>query len=157
MKRPLRVLVLLQMPERLPFASKWSFLERTIALWFRILSCGFFMLCSFPFRSFTVHSLRNRIVSFRPDVVLKEKSFEFAGKRLEHLESREVLCVRCPKNLVVSAGPGYKTFKEWIRYFYNNVIDRLFEATSQSINDRRVDTLRLDTNQLPLIRGPTVH
>ena len=67
------------------------------------------------------------------------------------------MCVHRPKVLIVSAGPGYEILREWIRCLYNNVIHRLFEATSQSINDPRVQTLRLDTKQLALIRDATVH
>ena len=88
---------------------------------------------------------------------MKEEADEFLGKRLEHSESREVLCVHRPKVLNVSAGPGYGTWREWIRCLYNNVIDRLFEATIQSTNDRGVQTLHLDTNQLVLIRDPNMH
>ena len=33
---------------------------------------------------------------------LKEKSFAFVGKCLEHLESREIFCVHRPKLLAVS-------------------------------------------------------
>ena len=75
---------------------------------------------------------------------LKEKTFAFLGKCLEHLESREELCVHCPEVLTVSAGPGYKVFREWIRCLYNNVTDCLCVATSQSINDRREQMVRLD-------------
>ena len=63
-------------------------------------------------------------------------TFAFVGKSLEHLENREILCVQRPKFLTVSASPGYKTLREWIRCLYNNVIDRLCAATNQSTNDR---------------------
>ena len=88
---------------------------------------------------------------------LKEKTFAFVGKGLEHLEKREILCVHRRKFLTVSAGPGYKSLREWIRCLYNNVIDRLCVATSQSINDRGEQMLRLDTSQPNLIRVPIVH
>ena len=39
---------------------------------------------------------------------LKEKTFSFVGNGLEHLESREILCVHRPKVLTVSAGPDTK-------------------------------------------------
>ena len=73
------------------------------------------------------------------------------------MERREIVCVHRPKFLTVSAGPGYEILREWIRCLYNNVIDRLCVATSQSINDRREQMLRLDTSQLALIRVPIVH
>ena len=38
---------------------------------------------------------------------LKETTFAFVGKWLEHLETREILCVHDPKILTVSAIPGY--------------------------------------------------
>ena len=37
---------------------------------------------------------------------LKEKTFAFMGKWLQHLQSKEILCVHHPKTLTVSAGPG---------------------------------------------------
>ena len=67
------------------------------------------------------------------------------------------MCVHRPKILTVSAGPGYKILREWIRCLYNNVMDHLFVETSQSTNDRRLQPLRLDTNQVALIRDPTMH
>ena len=76
---------------------------------------------------------------------------------MEHLESREFLCVHRPKFLTVSAGPGYKILRERISCLYNNVIDRLCVATSQSIIDRREQMMRRDTSQLALIRVPVVH
>ena len=88
---------------------------------------------------------------------LKEKTFAFVGKRLEHLESREILCVQCPKFLIVSAVPGFETLRKWILCLYNNVIICLYAATSQSINDRRELKLRLYTKQLALIRVLIVH
>ena len=91
-------------------------------------------------------------VAKKPDKLfwarLKEKTFAFVAKCLEHLESSETLCVHLPKFLTVSGGPGYKIPREWIRCFYHNLIDRLCVATSQSKNDRREQILRLDTSQL---------
>ena len=43
------------------------------------------------------------------------------------------MCVDRPKFLTVSAGPGNKISREWILCLYNNVIDRMCVATSQSI------------------------
>ena len=40
---------------------------------------------------------------------------------------------------------------------YNSVIDRLYQATSEKTNNRKVQTLRFDTNQLALMRDQTVH
>ena len=88
---------------------------------------------------------------------LKEKTFAFVGFCLEHWERREILCVHRPKFLTVSAGLGYTVSREWIRCFYINVADCLCVATSQLINDRREQKLRLDTSQLALIRVPFVH
>ena len=81
-------------------------------------------------------------------------TFAFAGKWLENLKSKEIFCVHRWKTLNVSTGRGFKILREWIQYLYNNVIDCLFVVTSQSINDRREQTLRLDTSQLTLIRHP---
>ena len=89
-------------------------------------------------------------------VRLMEKIFAFVGNWLEHLESKEILCVHHPESLTVSAGPGYTVFRELIRCLYNNVIDRLFVATNQTTNDQREQTLHLDTSQLILNQNPTV-
>ena len=87
---------------------------------------------------------------------LKEKIFAFVGNCLENLESGESLCVQCPKFLTVSAGPGYKILREWIRCLYNNVIDRVCVATIQSTNDQKEQRLHLDTIQLVLNQVTTV-
>ena len=87
---------------------------------------------------------------------VEEKTFAFVGKRLEHLESREILCVHRPNFLAVSAGPGYKILRECIWCFYNNVTDCLCVATNQSTNDQKEQTLHLDTSQLILNLDPTV-
>ena len=88
---------------------------------------------------------------------LKEKTFAFVGKWLEHLESREILCVNRPNFLTVSVGPGSKILSEWIRCLYNNVIDRVCVVTNQSTNHQRERTLHLDTSQLVLNQDPTVY
>ena len=76
---------------------------------------------------------------------LKEKTFALVEKQLQQLESRDFLCVHCLNALTVSAGPGYETSREWFQCLYNNVIDRLFLATSHLSTDRRKQILRLDT------------
>ena len=88
---------------------------------------------------------------------LKEKAFAFVGKRLEHLVSIESFCVHRPKFLTVSAAPGYKILRQWLRCLYNNVINRLCVATSQSTNDRREQMLCLYTNQVALIGDASMH
>ena len=88
---------------------------------------------------------------------LKEKTFAIVGKRLEHLESREILCVHRPKFLNVSVVPGYKILREWSRCLYNNVIDRLCVVTNRSTIDQKVQTLHPDTSQRKLSQAPTVH
>ena len=113
-----------------------------------------FMLCRFPLSRFSMHSQRNRINSFWAR--LKEKNFAFVGKRLEHLESREILCFQRPKFMTVSVRPGYKILMEWIRCLYNNVNDRLCVVTNQSTNAQREQTLHLDTSKLVLNQDPTV-
>ena len=47
--------------------------------------------------------------------------------------------------------------REAIQCLYNIVIHPVFVATSQSLNDRREQTLRLDASQLGLIRVPVAH
>ena len=87
---------------------------------------------------------------------LQEKNFAFVGKCLKNMESRENLCVHRPQTMTVSVGPGYKSLKEWVRCLYNNIIDRMFVATSQSTIDQKEQTLHLDTSQLVLNQAPTV-
>ena len=83
-------------------------------------------------------------------------AFAFAGKRLEHLESREILCVHRPKSLKTLIVREYKILTEQIHCLYNNVIYRLPAAANQSTKDQREQTLHLDTSQLALIQEPTV-
>ena len=46
---------------------------------------------------------------------------------------------------------------EYFRYLRSSVSDRLFMETNQSINDQKVQTLHLDTNQQELIQALTVN
>ena len=87
---------------------------------------------------------------------LKEKTFAFVGNSLEHLESREIFCDHRPKLLTISAGPGYKILREWIRCLYINVTDRLCVVTNQSPIDQREQKLHLNTSQLVLNQDTTV-
>ena len=64
-------------------------------------------------------------------------AFAFAGKRLEQLESKEVLCVHRPKSLNGLGGPVYKNSTEQIHCLCNNVIYRMSAATNQSTNDQK--------------------
>ena len=83
-------------------------------------------------------------------------AFAFAGKQLEHLESRVILCVHRPKSLIALNDREYKILKEQIHCLCNNVIYRLSAATNQSTNNQREQTLHLDTSQLALNQDPTV-
>ena len=76
---------------------------------------------------------------------------------MELLESREIFSVHPAKILIVPVAPLYKILSEGIWFLYMDVIDRLFVATSQSMNDRREQMCLLGTSQLALIRGPNVH
>ena len=59
------------------------------------------------------------------------------------LSSRDVQCFkRLGKNFL----------KDWIQFLRSIVVIRLFVVTSQSTNDRRGQTLRLDSNQLAFMR-----
>ena len=78
-------------------------------------------------------------------------TFTFAADSVEHLESRDIFNVHRPKTLNALVVRGYEIMTKWIHYLYSNVVDRLFVATNQSMNDRREQTLRLDSSQLILI------
>ena len=88
---------------------------------------------------------------------LMEMSFALVGKRLEHLESGEILCLHRPKISFASSVHGKNFLKEWIQSLCSNVVDHLFVATSQSTNDRRSQTMNLKPNHLALSRDPSVH
>ena len=111
------------------------------------------MLCSFPSRGFTIHSHRSLINLFGR---LKKKSLQLWENGWNTGGGRQILGVHCPKNLIVSANPGYETLKEWIRCLLKNAIERLYVATSQSINDRTEQMMRLHTSQLAMIGIPIV-
>ena len=83
-------------------------------------------------------------------------TFAFAGKQLEHLESKEILCVHRPNFLNALNVRGHKILTEQIHCLCKNVIYRLSAAKNQSTNDQREQTLHLDTSQLALNQDPTV-
>ena len=126
------------------WTSLWNFATRCL-----------FMLRRFPLSRFSMLSQRNRINSFGQDW----------RNRLLHLSENdwntwrvERIYVFIVRNFrMFQQGPRYNILREWIRCLYNNVIDHVCVATSQSINDRRKQILRLDTNQLALIRVPIAH
>ena len=64
---------------------------------------------------------------------LKGVTFEFAEKRLEHLESGEMLCVHRSIISTASTIRGCKILRECIQCLYNKLIDCLFVA-QKSIN-----------------------
>ena len=91
-------------------------------------------------------------------VRLKEINFCFCGKKdWNTWRVERFVCSSSKRFDYSSRSEILKILRACIRCLYNNVIDRLFVATSESTNDRRVQTLRLDTNQLFLIWNPTVH
>ena len=82
-------------------------------------------------------------------------TFAFAGKQLEHLESKEILCVHRPKSLNALNDREYQILTEQFHCLCNIVIHRLSAATIQSTNDQRGQTFHLDTSQLALDQDPT--
>ena len=87
---------------------------------------------------------------------LKEGAFAFVGKKLEHLENGEILCIHRPKSLNASNVREYKILTEKIHCLCSNVIYRLSATTNRSTNDQREQRLHLDTSQLDLIQDATV-
>ena len=87
---------------------------------------------------------------------LEKVAFAFAEKRLEHLDSREILCVHRLKSLNALKFREDKILAEQIHCLCNNVIYRLSATTNRTTNDQKEQTLHLDTNQLALIQDPTV-
>ena len=83
-------------------------------------------------------------------------AFAVAGKQLEHLESRDILCVDRPKCLNALNDREYEVLTEHIHCLCNNVIYRLFALTNQSTNDQKEQTFHLDTSKLALNQDPTV-
>ena len=78
------------------------------------------------------------------------------GKWLEHLESREILCVHRPNSLNALNVREYIISTEQNHYLCNKVIYRLTAATNQSTNVQREQTMHLDISQIALNQGPTV-
>ena len=87
---------------------------------------------------------------------LTKVTFAFAGKRLEHLESREILCVHRPKSLNALNVRECKILTGKNHCLCNNVIYRLSAATNQSTNDQKEQSLHLDTSQPALNQDPTL-
>ena len=83
-------------------------------------------------------------------------TFAFAGKQMEHLESKETSCVHRPMSLNAVNVREYKILTEQNHCLCKNVIYRLSAATNESTNDQKEQTLHLATSQLPLNQDPTV-
>ena len=103
-----------------------------------------------------MHSHRKRLNSYVFWTRLKKVTFAFAGKQLEHLEIRKILCVDRPKSLIALNVGEYKFMTEQIQCLCSNVIHRLSVTTNQSKNVEREQTLLLDTRRLALNQDPTV-
>ena len=95
------------------------------------------MDCKFPLSRFTMHPHTRKDKLFWAR--LKKVTSAFAGKRLEHLGSRDVLCVHRPKSLNALNVREYKILTEQNHCLCNNVIYRLSAATNQSANDQSED------------------
>ena len=63
-----------------------------------------------------------------------ELAFALAGLRLEHLKTREILCIHRPKPLNALTVPEYKTLTEQIHCLCKNVIYPLSARSDKSIN-----------------------
>ena len=100
-------------------------LEITTELCFGILLRDVFlcMVCRFPLSRFDMRLLRNGINAFG-----QEKKFAFGGKRLEHFEGSEFLCVHRPKTINVSTGRVQKVSIQRIHCLYKSVIYCLYAA-----------------------------
>ena len=83
-------------------------------------------------------------------------TFAFAGNRLEHLESKKILCVHRVKSVNALNDREYKILTEQIHCLCMNVIYRSSAATNRSTNDQSEQTLHLDDIQLALNQDPTV-
>ena len=142
--------------ECLFFASKVFVLETIVEPCFEILSRDvFFLFCRLPFSIFIMHSPETKDERFWR--TLKKLIFPLLGKKFENLESKKILCIHRPKILNASSVHRHKIFTEGIQCLCSNVVAPLFVATSQSTNNRCMQTLRLDTNELVLTRDTTVH
>ena len=87
---------------------------------------------------------------------MKKVTFAFAGKRMEHLVSREILCFHRPKSLNSSDDREFKISTEQIHCLCNKLIYRPSAETNQSTNDQKEQTLHFDTSQLALNQDPAV-
>ena len=84
-----------------------------------------FKACKFPLSRFTMHSHRKRTNFWAR---LKKLTVAFAEKRLEHLESRKILCLHRPKSQNALNVRDYKILTEQNHCLCNNVIYRLYAA-----------------------------
>ena len=69
----------------------------------------------------------------------------------------ERFCVHRPKTSYASSVQGHKILRKWIYSLCSNAVFRMCAATNQSRNDRWVETIRVNTHQLVLIRDRTVY
>ena len=92
------------MRERLFFASEWLFVDITIELRFEFLSIDLYYALQVSFEKIYCSFALEPEKLFRTK--LKEKTFAFAQKWLEHPESWEILRVPRSKILTVSATLG---------------------------------------------------
>ena len=76
---------------------------------------------------------------------LKKVTFAFAGKQLEHLESRGILCVHRPKTVYALNVREYKILMEQFHRLCNNVIYRL-SAVNQQMTKRNRRCLSIPVN-----------
>ena len=107
-----------------------------------------YMLNRFLLSRFTMHCLRSLISSSGQD---RKKRLCVRRKKLQHLESGEVLCFHRPKTVMFSTRLGFKHRMGGLHSLFSNVFSRLYAPIKQSINDCREQTWCRNYIQLALI------
>ena len=145
-----------QQPKRFVSVYKLFVLEnRTTVRFETLIRVLLWYFVIFPALDFFMHSHINKKEHFWTR--LKEMTFALAGKRSEHLEKGDNLCVHyleTSNGLIVQER---KASPELIHCLFSNVFYRLYAATNQSINDPKKQTLRPEISQVAVMRDSTVH
>ena len=84
-------------------------------------------------------------------------TFAFAAKRLEFLESQEVLSVRLPTTSRALIVREFEILMRLTHTICTKLQPTICPRREVFQNDNREQTLRLDMNQLTLIREPTAY
>ena len=143
------------MPEDVFSCFQIVLLKRRNQFWFgNFVTWCPFMLCRVTLNIFTIHWQRNLIKTFGKT---EGKGFCIWGKAIGTRGEYRKFVWLSTENFGCFDRSMIENFDGMDSVFRRNVIDRLFVAISHSRNDRREQTLRLDTSQHVVFRDLTAH